>query len=199
MKKIKFILCLFISASSFAQIAETAEDISPLLIGEKVPKTAVISVENEKIPLHNIISQKPTVLLFYRGGWCPFCNVHLAAVGEITEEISALGYQVIAVSPDSPEKLQESLEEKDLGYELFSDADGNLIKAMGLAFKSPDKYGSMLSDRSGGENEGFLPAPGLFIVNTAGTIEFEYVSPDYEQRIEASLLLEVLKHYSKRK
>lgn len=137
-------------------------------------------------------------MLFYRGGWCPFCNVHLAAVGEIAHEISGLGFQIIAISPDSPEELKESLEEQDLKYRLFSDASGTLTKAMGLAFRSPEKYDSMLNDRSGGANEGFLPVPGLFVVNTEGVIEFEYISPNYEQRIKSSLHLDILKHYSKK-
>lgn len=196
--KISPIFFLFISALSFGQVAETPEDISPLLIGEKVPQVAILSVGNERIPLRQIVSEKPTVLLFYRGGWCPFCNVHLAAVGEIDHAISALGFQIIAISPDSPEKLKESLEEQDLNYRLFSDADGALTKAMGLAFRSPEKYDSMLRDRSGGANDSFLPVPALFVVNTEGIIEFEYISPNYEQRIQTSLLLDILKHYSKK-
>ncbi len=193
------LLSFLISVSSLAQVAERAEDISPLLIGEKVPQIKISSVENKKISLIDVVKKRPTMLLFYRGGWCPYCNAHLAAVGEITEEIRELGYQIIAVSPDSPEKLKESLENQDMDYQLFSDADGNLIKAMGLAFQANDKYVSMLSDRSGGENSGFLPVPALFIVDTKGTIVFEYISPDYSQRIAAPLLLDVLKHFSGKK
>lgn len=197
MKINNLILMLFISISTFAQIAETPEEVSPLLIGEKVPDTTEIrSIENVKIPLREIVGKQPTLLLFYRGGWCPFCNAHLAEVGEITSEIKALGYQIIAVSPDSPEKIKESLEKQDLDYELYSDANGNLTKAMGLAFKSPEKYGSMLSTFSGGENPGFLPVPALFVLDTEGTILFEYISPDYKQRIAAPLLLEVLKYFN---
>lgn len=191
-----FILLLFISVSAFAQIAGTAEEVSPLLIGEKVPDIGITSAEGKKTGLKEILSTQPTILLFYRGGWCPFCNAHLAEVGEITAEIKDLGYQIIAVSPDSPEKLKNSLEKQDLEYELFSDANGSLTQAMGLAFKSPEKYGSMLISYSGGENSGFLPVPALFVLDTEGTILFEYISPDYKQRIAAPLLLNVLKHFS---
>lgn len=190
-----FLLILFISFSSFAQIAETAEEVCPLLIGEKIPATEITSTEGKKQLLTQIVGEQPTILLFYRGGWCPFCNAHLAEVGEITTEIKSLGYQIIAVSPDSPEKLQVSLAEQNLDYELFSDAGGELTRAMGLAFKSPEKYGSMLNNVSGGKNSGFLPVPALFVLDMEGTILFEYISPDYKQRIAAPLLLEVLKHY----
>ncbi|CAM4230989.1 peroxiredoxin-like family protein [Gillisia limnaea] len=190
------ILLLFISVSTFAQIAESAEEISPLLIGEKIPEIEITSAESRKISLGELVRNQPAILLFYRGGWCPFCNAHLAEVGEITAEIKALGYQIIAVSPDSPEQLKASLAEQDLDYELFSDADGTLTQAMGLAFKSPEKYGSMLGNVSGGKNTGFLPVPALFVLGTEGTILFEYISPNYKQRIAAPLLLEVLKHFS---
>lgn len=190
------ILLLLISGSAFAQIAETPEEISPLLIGEKVPDTEITSSENSQISLLEIVGKKPSVLLFYRGGWCPFCNAHLAEVGEITSEIAELGYQIIAVSPDSPKELKASLSEQKLDYELYSDADGSLSQAMGLAFRTPEKYGSMLSKASGGKNSGFLPVPALFVLDTKGTILFEYISPNYKQRITAPLLLDVLKHFS---
>lgn len=195
--KYYFLIILFaFSLPSFAQMAETAEDISPLLIGEKIPPTNLLSMENEKVLTADLFKEKPTVLLFYRGGWCPYCNAHLSAVGEITEEIKGLGYQILAVSPDSPENLNKSMEDQQLDYRLLSDADGNFSKAMGLAFKSPEKYASMLSDYSGGGNTGFLPVPALFIVDREGTILFEYISPDYKNRIEAPLLLKVLEFYS---
>ncbi len=189
---------LLTSLASVAQIADTPEEISPLLIGEKVPAIQIATINEETKLLTDIVVEKPTVLLFYRGGWCPYCNAHLSAVGELSEEIQNLNYQVIAVSPDSPAKLRESIEEQKLDYTLFSDANGKLIQAMGLAFKSPEKYGSMLQNFSAGNNPGLLPVPALFIIDTEGTILFEYISPDYKNRIEAPLLLEVLKFYSKK-
>lgn len=197
MKITHTLIAFLISLATYAQIAESSEEVCPLLIGEKVPDTELVSVGNEAIGLMKMVGKQPTVLLFYRGGWCPFCNAHLAEVGEITSDIKALGYQIIAVSPDSPGALQNSLDEKNLDYELYSDAEGKLSQAMGLAFKSPEKYGSMLSNVSGGKNPGFLPVPALFVLDSDGTILFQYISPDYKQRIAAPLLLEVLKHYKK--
>lgn len=199
MKTHYFILLLLISVSTFAQVAETPEEISPLLIGEKVPDTEVTSSDNTRTSLSDIVKKKPTLLLFYRGGWCPFCNAHLAEIGEVTAQINEMGYQIVAISPDSPEKLKESQAKQELEYQLFSDADGSLTRGMGLAFKAPEKYGSMLIDFSDGGNTGFLPVPALFLLDTEGTILFEYINPDYKQRIEAPLLLDVLKHYSTNK
>jgi peroxiredoxin len=195
MKISLFFWSFLITVSAFGQIAERAEDVSPLLIGEAIPAIQLKSIDNKEISTQELFMEKPSVLLFYRGGWCPYCNAHLAAVGEISEKITALGYQIIAISPDSPEKLGHSIEKQDLDYQLFSDAGGDLTSAMGLAFKSPEKYGAMLSEYSGGGNAGFLPVPALFIVDKQGSILFEYISPDYKNRIEAPLLLSVLQHY----
>lgn len=103
-----------------------------------------------------------------------------------------MGYQIVAVSPDPSEKLRESMQEQNLEYQLLSDARIDFSEAMGIAFRSPEKYASMLSDRSNGGNPGFLPVPSLFVVDQSGSILFEYLSPDYKQRISSNMLLGVL-------
>jgi peroxiredoxin len=190
---ITMVLLIVAVITCVAQVPQKDTDISPLLISEKVPSLSVTSIEGNKVQLAELLNEKPSVILFYRGGWCPYCNRHLAAVGEIENEIKLLGFQIIGISPDAPEKLKVSKEKGNLKYKLFSDADGTLSKAMGVAFKAPERYGDMLSKFSEGLNTGFLPVPSLFIVSTDGTILFEYISPDYKQRIGANLLLEVLK------
>jgi peroxiredoxin len=188
------ILCLgFGTLSIQAQIAEKAEDVSPLLIGETIPDVELKTADGNVKNVFNIISEKPTVLLFYRGGWCPYCNLHLSEIQGVQDDVVNLGYQIIAVSPDSPENIQSTEDEHQLSYTLYSDGEGKFIKAMGLAFKAPDKYSGMLSERSNGRNSGILPVPSLFIVDTSGKILFEYINPDYKTRISAGLLLAVLK------
>lgn len=184
--------------SCIAQIPERPEDISPLMISEKIPAVQVTSTEGTAALLPDILKEKRSIIVFYRGGWCPFCTIHLSALGQIEEEIIALGYQIIAISPDSPEKLRASVEKEQLNYALYSDGDATLIKAMGLAFYAPEKYHKMLSDCSNAQNPGILPGPSIFVADTAGTILFSYVSPDYKHRISADMLLSVLKHLNEK-
>lgn len=191
------LLILYLTINdTIAQVPAKAEDISPLLISEKIPDVGLKTIEGESVTLTNIIREKRSVLLFYRGGWCPYCNAHLSAVGEVEEDILALNYQVIAISPDSPGKLKSTTEKQSLNYGLYSDASGALITSMGLAFKAPDRYENRLGNYSDGQNPGILPVPSLFVVDTDGTILFEYINPDYKQRISADLLLAVLKNQS---
>ena len=107
-------------------------------------------------------------------------------------KIVELGYQLIGISPDSPENLKMTDEKKQLDYSLYSDANGEFTKALGLAFKSPEKYSGMLCEVSDGRNQGFLPVPSVFVVDQSGTILFEYINPNYKTRLSAKLLLAVL-------
>lgn len=176
-----------------AQIPERAEDISPLLIGEIIPDVILKATDESDHSILNILSKKPAVLLFYRGGWCPYCNAHLAEIQGAESEIIKLGFQIVAISPDSPENLQLTDEKHKLNYSLYSDGDGALIKSLGIAFKAPERYADRLIKTSGGLNKGFLPVPAVFVVDTLGKIQFEYINPDYKTRLGAGLLLAVLK------
>jgi len=180
----------FISAT--AQIAEKAEDISPLLIGETIPDAELKAPDATSHKFSAIIAEKPTVLLVYRGGWCPFCNAHLSEIQGVQSEVIKLGYQIVAISPDSPENLQITDKKDKLEYSLYSDGDGKFIQSLGIAFKAPDRYSGMLNEKSGGLNDGFLPVPSVFVVEPSGKIVFEYINPDYKVRLSAGLLMAVL-------
>ncbi|MBK8968993.1 MAG: peroxiredoxin-like family protein [Saprospiraceae bacterium] len=176
------------------QLPEKPEDISPLLIGETMPNSELAALDGKTISFHDIAKEKPTVLIVYRGGWCPYCNRHLAAIGQSEAEILELGYQIVAISPDKAEKLRETAEKDSIRYRLFSDGDGAFAKAAGLAFQAPQRYGERLLDWSGGKNtDGYLPVPAIFVLDRDAAIQFEYINPDYKKRLPSEILLAVLK------
>jgi peroxiredoxin len=182
-----------ISGISFAQVAEKPEDVSPLLIGEKIPTIELTDMDGKAVKTNDIFNKK-TVVIVYRGGWCPYCTAHLSEIQKIESEILALGYQIVAISPDSPSFLKESVGKEKLNYKLFSDNKGAFAKGCGLAFATPEKYGKMLAKYSEGGNTGFLPVPSVFVVNEKQEINFEYINPDYSKRLKGDLLLAVLKN-----
>jgi len=188
-----FLILLTYSAMCFSQVAEKAENVSPLLIGEKIPDGQLTTLEGELLNIRNVISEKQTILVVYRGGWCIYCNKQLAGLAEIQDDVSKLGYQIIAISPDAPNKVRETKSEKSLTFQLFSDNQANLIKAMGLAFSAPDKLHNRLSDYSNKQNPNILPVPAVFVLNTSGEILFEHINPNYSERISPDFLLAVLK------
>lgn len=196
MKILKYLaLAVFLMTYSriMGQVADKAIDVSPLLIGEKSPNAYMMDVGGKGDSLLHILSLKPTVLIFYRGGWCPYCNLQLAELQGIEKDIIQLGYQIVAISPDSRENLTASLEKNKLNYQLLSDADMKLSCAFGIVFRVPDKSKERLATASGGENPGLLPVPSVFVLNQQGEILFEYINPDYKKRLKAGLLLAVLK------
>lgn len=190
------ILMLFIIAGGRLEAQDlpaTATDISPLLIGERIPAISLPDVEGKTISLPELASQRQTILIFYRGGWCPYCNVHLGEIQTIEKDILSAGFQVVAISPDSPDSLRSSVDKHDLNYTLLSDRDTKASKAFGIAYAAPERHYEKLMTYSAQGNEGVLPVPSVFVLNKQGEILFEHINPNYKTRISGSLLLAVLR------
>lgn len=176
------------------RIADQAQDISPLLIGESIPEATLLDKEGNFLILSNLIKSKPTVLVFYRGGWCPYCNKHLSALADIEVEIIEMGYQIIAVSPDDYRNLKPTESNTHLNYTLLSDPEGVFIQEMGIAFKTPAKLKSFIESKTQtGNTAELLPVPTTMILDQSGKIQFEYINPDYKERLSGEMLLAVLK------
>lgn len=199
MKKIICLALFAIGLSVHAQndLPKQATEITPLLIGEKIPNVTLKSVENTVVNLSELIRKKRTVLVFYRGGWCPYCNAHLAALAEAEKELLDLGYQIIAISPDAPKSLKVTDDKEKLNYLLLSDSTGELSKAVGIAFQAPENYKATIAKGSDGVNNSFLPVPAVFILNTNAEIEFEHIAPNFKNRISNDLLIAVAKSLNK--
>ena len=87
--------------------AESANAVTPLLNGQFAPKTTLKMADGTPVSLQALTLQKPTIVLFYRGGWCPYCSRQLAQLKDIEKELVNLGFQILAISPETPERLQE--------------------------------------------------------------------------------------------
>ena len=95
---IQVIMLSIATAQQSGKIPQLASDISPLLIGEKTPDLSVQNTNNEEVRIQALFASKPTVLIFYRGGWCPYCNLHLVELQGIEKEILKAGYQIVAIN-----------------------------------------------------------------------------------------------------
>jgi peroxiredoxin len=190
-----FVFILFSVQLSLAQMAipEKPEDISPLLVGEKIPDVTLKNSSNESVNLLQKISEKKTVLVFFRGGWCPYCNKQLGDLQSVEAEILQSGYQIIAISPDSPQSLMANTEKNNLTYTLYSDSDLNVSKLFGLVFKAPQAYETTLAKASENMNSQLLPVPSIFILDQQGIIKFEYINPNFKERMSGKMLSSVVK------
>jgi len=181
-----------------AAVPESADRVKPLSVGSDVPDVSVVQADGTSVNVRDLITQ-PTVLIFYRGGWCPFCNMHLGQLQEAHAELVKSGYQILAISPDLPAKLAESVEKGELGYTLLSDSSMAAAQAFGIAFRVDDAtlekykgYGIDLEAASG-ESHHLLPVPAVFIAGTDGTVKFAYANADYKIRLEPAALLAAAK------
>jgi len=169
---------------------QAAPEPKYLAVGEGVPSVSVRTEAGVEVKLSDAIGGKPTVLIFYRGGWCPFCTRHLAALAEAEPELTAAGFQLLAISPDQSAKLRAKPSHQKLPYTLFSDSEMKAARAFGIAFKVDDAlvgkykndYGIDLEGDSG-QTHHLLPYPAVFIVDHTGIIRFVHVNPDYKVRL----------------
>ncbi len=170
-------------------IPQKPEDISPLLYGEKIPAAILSDAAGKSFDLNKAISAKPSILVFYRGGWCPYCIKQLSALQEVLPDLEKLGYQLIAVSTDAPAGLNQSATKEKLNYTLLSDPDLALSRQVGIAYKAPKPYWELLPKTTGGKDvDLLLPVPSVFILDKTGTIQFEYINPDFKERLSPDLL-----------
>lgn len=180
-------------------IAESAELVAPLLPGQQVPSVKTTTLQNQQVDIQTLIAGKPTVLFFYRGGWCPFCNVQMGQLQAIEQDLTDLGFQLIGVSTDNVADLQKSITKKKLNYQLLSDYNSTVSQAFGLAFFSSqnvtDKYlakmklQNPLQKNAAGIERLVLPAPAIYVIDNKGLVQFQYVNPNYKTRLAPELLL----------
>lgn len=187
------------AGESSKKVTASAEAICPLLVGQKIPTVQLKTTADKDFDLNAAVSQQPTVLIFYRGGWCPYCNLHLGELQKIEPDLLNLGYQIIAISVDRFEKLAETLNKQQLNYTLLSDNLTQATKAFGLAYKVSDAMFERLKgfgldiEAASGQQHHILPVPAAFIVGTDGVIKFSYVNPNYKVRVKADVLLAAAK------
>jgi peroxiredoxin len=181
-------------------IAENAEAVSPLLNGQFIPAAVQVTKSNgQKLSLGKVLNNKKTVLFFYRGGWCPFCNTQMGQLKKIENQLTNLGFQLIGISTDNVEDLQKSIGEHKLNYQLLADFNSTTSQAFGLAYyssqKVTDRYlakmdlKNPLQKNKAGDERLVLPAPAIYVIDSQGLVQFNYVNPNYKVRLHESLLL----------
>lgn len=196
LRTFSLLFTLLLGSTLFAQ--NTMYDICPLKVGTEVPAGTVLDSEGNSHELQTLVSEKPTVLIFYRGAWCGYCTKHLAELNDVKADIEAKGYQILGITIDQPSKLDESYTRAESEIQVYSDSSAAVIEAFGLNWKVSDelftkyknKYDLDLEAWSGAEHHS-LPVPAVFIAKE-GIVQFQYVNPKYSTRLKATTLLAVL-------
>ena len=177
-----------------APVPDDASKVVPVEVGAKAPAFAALEVDGRPFKFDPTALREPVVLIFYRGGWCPYCNLHLKDLQSVEPTIVALGYRVIFLSTDRPAILYSSLKEK-VNYHIVSDASLAAARAFGVAYRLDDEtirkmksFGVDL-DAAQGSHTHELPVPSVFIVDRTGVVRFRYFNADYKVRLDAASVL----------
>ena len=140
----------------------------------------------------------PVALVFYRGAWCPYCNIHLRALQAALPEMQALGASLIAISPQAPDESLSNMEKQELAFDVLSDRGCDVAGAYGVAFALAEElrpiYGALgiaLPEKNAAD-DWRLPIPATFVIGADGRIAFADVDADYRNRAEPDDILATL-------
>ncbi|WP_428912319.1 peroxiredoxin-like family protein [Niallia sp. Krafla_26] len=169
-----------------------------LTVNEQAPDFTLKDATGADITLFEELKKGPVILIFYRGEWCPYCNLELRAYQRALPEIQAAGAQLIAVSPQTPDASLTMKEKNELDFHVLSDPNGNVAQSYNLLFKLPDylikiykQFGFDLPNYNNNDSWE-LPVPGTYIIDESGSIRLASVDPDYTKREDPSKVVEAL-------
>jgi peroxiredoxin len=190
-------------ADEMARLAASADEIRPIQIGEMAPGFTVRTVDDEPFVFDPENLDAPIILITFRGGWCPYCNMHLSELRTVMPKLKDKGIDVYFLSGDRPELLYSSLKLETqeaidgLGYTILSDASIDAAMALGIAFKASDATIKSRLDKgqdidgSSMFNFQALPVPAVYMIDKSGKVVYSFVEADYKVRLPAEDLLEV--------
>jgi peroxiredoxin len=181
------------------EIPNAPEMVRPLSVGALAPTARLDAIDGSSVDLSALFAAKPTILIFYRGGWCPFCNRHLASLAESELQLRQLGYQIVAISPDSIPVLGETAARQHLRYRLLSDrklkvsADYKVVFQITAADEKDYRANGINLPQIPDRPDYWLPIPTAFVVGRDGRIKFVYFNPDPSITISTDALLAAAK------
>jgi peroxiredoxin len=191
---LSLVLGTFTLSAVAGDYAARPEEVRPLLIGAPIPADIpILAMDGAQNSLAEQLQSGPLVIVFFRQGWCPYCDIQLSELRLIEKDLNDMGYRVIAISPDSPNALKARVAKNELTYELFSDSSAALIKAFGIAFDASYAKSSADVARKPDQILRLMPVPAVYLVGTDGRVQFQYVNPDYRTRVPKDVLLAAAK------
>jgi len=187
------LMMLFVATSIVAQ------EEPGLKSGIQAPDFEALSHQGDPVHLSHIYNEGPVVLVFYRGGWCMYCNRQLQALQSRFDDFKSYGASIVAVSVDLQENAAKSVEEKELEFTVISDPEAHLLELYNLVFQVPDDtvkqyegYGIDLKAASGRDDH-IISVPATYVIDQSGQIVYAHANRDYKIRPSLDEILDVLK------
>ena len=180
-------------------LADSGITLNAPKVNEAMPLFTLPNHKGEIVSLASLLENGPVVVTFYRGGWCPYCNIELREYQNSLEEIKSLGATLVAITPELPDASLSTSEKNELAFDVLSDVNADYAKSLGLVFTLPEalkpiylSFGIDVAAHNG-EGQFDLPLAATFVIAKDGTVASAFVDADYTARQEPSEVIATLK------
>lgn len=170
-----------------------------LSAGDPFPAVGLQGSDGSDFALSSLLANGPVLINFYRGGWCPYCNLELKAYQDELETVRSLGAELVAISPETPDRAEATAVKNEISYPVLTDLQNGLAEALGIVFTLPpelaklyEMFGNNLPEAHG-EAGWRLPIPATYVVGANGKIVYAHIARDYRTRAEPADALAALK------
>jgi peroxiredoxin len=184
----------FVSSS---HLAATGIDHSAKQVGDRAPAIRLRDQHGETFDVATLLAKGPVVVTFYRGGWCPFCNLELKAYKAALPRITAAGASMVAISPEKPDDTVSTAEKNALSFPVLSDVG----KAFGVVYAFTDDVRQVydgfkldIPSKNGAPDDWSLPLSATYVIDSDGIIQFADTRVDYRERTDPLDVLRLLEH-----
>lgn len=167
--------------------------------GDQIPPFTLPNATGRPVDSQTLLAKGPIVITFYRGGWCPYCNLELRALQQTLPEIQQQGATLVAISPQTPDHSLSTAEKNELEFEVLSDVGNAVARQFGLVFQLPESLRPVYKDfgidlvAHNGDDQYELPLAATYVIAPSGQITAAFVSADYRERMEPSAIVAALK------
>lgn len=190
---------LQIMAQATTDLKTSGIENQALKAGDNAPDFTLPNAKEEPVTMKSLLRDGPLVINFYRGGWCPYCNLELRALAQIYPQIEALGAKLIGIAPELPDKVAETNLRHSPPFEILSDVGNRLSRQFGLVFTLPESLREIYAGFGidlpayNGDRLFELPLPATYVVQSDGRVAFSFVDADYTRRMEPEAILNALR------
>jgi peroxiredoxin len=174
----------------------TFNPANAIQVGDKLPAFKLSDATGKEVDSADLLANGPLLINFYRGNWCPFCNIALKGYQDKLEEITAKGAIFIAISPELPDESLTTKEKLELKFTVLSDKGNVFAKKLGILFQQPEEMKSVLGTLGvdfkarNGDDSLVVPVPATILVDKSGIVRNTFIDPDYAHRLEPSTAVE---------
>jgi len=167
-------------------------------VGEKAPSFSLKNSQGQTVTLESELAKGPVVLVFYRGAWCPYCNIQLRALKKNLPEFEKYNAQLVTITPQTPDKSEAQFKKEGYPFEVLSDLNNKVMKDYKLYFEPPTELVALYKKHGldleafNGEGRTGLPVPGTFVIDAQGVVRAMKAQTDYKIRMEPADILEAL-------